>query len=179
MTSHKCPDCGKEFEQIYEVHANEFEPFIAISVIEGLNAYGPIQVHKDVVCHRLNWVHIRFADDGEERLIKITKFDAEALGEAHTYHTEHPKQCQHEGCHEDGIPCYYDWLSDTPDGWYCGEHTREEGFCWGCGLFHMGIEDFDFSPNGLCYECREMLKAEMGDDDYYDEDADFSFDDAY
>jgi hypothetical protein len=64
-------------------------------------------------------------------------------------------RCQHDGCRNEGIPCYLTGDDDgDPSYLYCEEHAFENGFCWGCGQFYAGIEDFDFG-NGLCEHCRE------------------------
>lgn len=66
--------------------------------------------------------------------------------------------CQVEGCKNDAIPCYLpdsDYGVDDPDALLCAEHCGDEGYCWGCGRFSAGAESFDFSPRGLCSECKD------------------------
>jgi len=95
--------------------------------------------------------------------------------------------CEHPGCEEtdDLTECYYpdNETSDKPDAWYCAEHAPEHGFCYICGWFHAGIESFDFPSwhgviPGLCYDCSESLRVELGeyDDDEWDELSECYFD---
>lgn len=66
----------------------------------------------------------------------------------------------------------YGWI-DVLDGYYCPEHAKEEGFCYGCGKFYMGFsEHFDFEIEGqkLCDECWENYQAEIQKIDKEDEE---------
>ena len=95
-------------------------------------------------------------------------------------------QCQHKDCIKTNvIPCYlpsyqgpYDYIQ--ADTWLCPEHCQVEGFCWGCGQFWAGIESFDFSPTGLCENCKEEDSAVMDEIDA-DSNADYewNYDDGF
>lgn len=172
--SAKCPHCFKPFDEVHVVHSNTKEPFLAVNVIEGLNAYGAIWVEKEILCRKGDYLHLRFTNDGEERLIHMVKFDPEYLAKQHEGHASNPLPCEHEGCTETGIPCYLNWIDEEPNGWYCPDHAHENGFCPGCGLFSAGIESFDFSQSGLCENCQDELESEMYEPDEYDE-----YDDEY
>lgn len=82
---------------------------------------------------------------------------------------EPPRKCQHEGCTEEGNPCYLDddLLADPQrvTEYLCCNHAPEHGYCWCCGRFFAGIESFDFG-NGLCEDCRvELLELEPDEED--------------
>jgi hypothetical protein len=60
------------------------------------------------------------------------------------------------------------WLN-TYD-YYCPEHCKKNGYCYGCGEFWAGSESFDFSRNGLCSNCRDdsdLVDYEEEEDDYW------------
>lgn len=58
----------------------------------------------------------------------------------------------------------------------CHKHMLKSGYCLWCGYFCAGSEDFDFSPMpGYCYDCRDEIRHEMGEDDYDDWDDDHGF----
>lgn len=82
--------------------------------------------------------------------------------------------CQEEGCRERAIQCTL--LCVGHDGkdeieWLCPEHAAKAGFCSGCGTFAAGTEGFDFGrPAGMCDNCREELRHDMGEDDSDEED---------
>lgn len=85
--------------------------------------------------------------------------------------------CQFPGCwNPHGIPC---WLpghyagEGEPDFYYCAKHCQVEGFCWACGTFWAGVEDFDFDPRGLCSNCRD--DPDYNDDLEYDEGMDLGY----
>lgn len=80
--------------------------------------------------------------------------------------------CQHDGCDDVGYACYLDedLLSDPAKAteFLCPRHAVESGYCYGCGRFFAGIEEFDFG-SGLCSDC----KVEFDDgepDEEYEED---------
>jgi hypothetical protein len=84
------------------------------------------------------------------------------------------RHCEHEGCRETNtVDCqlYYDGKWHKYE--YCHEHCEPEGFCPGCGHFWAGTEYFDFNlgRSGMCQDCTDTYKYELGeyDDDYYDE----------
>lgn len=35
---------------------------------------------------------------------------------------------------------------------FCYNHNY--GFCWGCGGFYGGVEDFEMSESRLCFNCK-------------------------
>lgn len=81
--------------------------------------------------------------------------------------------CQHDGCESDGTFCYlYDHDEErTIYEYYCSEHAQEHGYCYMCGNFWGGCEDFDFASSGMCSNCRgEYLEGTHEDiDEYYHE----------
>jgi hypothetical protein len=77
-------------------------------------------------------------------------------------------KCQHKGCEHEGQECR---LPDDaePTEWYCADHAQEAGYCYMCGGFFAGIENFEFGK-GLCEECDAQAKADSED---WDDDAYF------
>lgn len=76
-------------------------------------------------------------------------------------------QCEHEGCSSiNTVQCCLPGDLDKGDiiSWYCTAHCFEEGYCWSCGNFYSGCEDFDFHPSRLCSNCRSEL-AEPDDEE--------------
>jgi len=68
--------------------------------------------------------------------------------------------CEQNGCDEKAIECS---LNDDEDSkfYYCPEHCYQNGFCFGCGNFFSGMEDFDFeNPTHLCFNCRTEIEEE-------------------
>lgn len=176
--THKCPGCGKEFEEIKQVVSNSLEPYTAIvlaplDLMACLEAWGAIWQEKEVICQRENFVHFRFADNGEERLVEMLPYEPEKLRDAHEANAQKEVVCQHEGCEsKETSPYYMSPLDTEPHAYYCGEHAYEEGFCTGCEQFLMGFESFDFSPGrriGLCAGCYHGLQEEI-DDEWEDYD---------
>jgi hypothetical protein len=188
---YKCPGCGKEFDKIYTVPSNVYEPFLAVDAMKGIQAYGTIQALKTVICHVVDHVHFAFLKEaeeqpsdcppgqvwmvpGEERLVKIEKFNQELLASKHEHHATNPQVCHEEECDAPGIPCYYNWSDADPDDWYCHEHCYKNGFCPGCGLFNAGFESFDFAKDQLCESCHENWIAEFDEDEFdYEDEFDF------
>lgn len=185
----KCPQCRKEFEEVFTVPVNAMEPFTSVDPLKGIRAYGVYDAPKTILCHVGQYLHFAFMKEaevqpadvpagkvwmvvGEERLVKMEKLDQRALAEAKTYHVEHPQTCETEGCTNEGIPCYYEITNDVPDAWHCSEHAHDAGFCPSCGMFNAGFESFDFSESGLCESCDEMFRSELDDFDEYDADYD-------
>lgn len=183
----KCPGCKKEFDEVLTVPTNSMEPFTSVDVMKGFEAYGTFSAEKTILCHVGAYVHFAFlkvaeaqpADTppgmvymvpGEERLVKMERFDQQALADAHEQYLNNPQQCEHEACENLGIPCYHEWTNDVPDAWYCHEHAHDEGFCPGCGLFCAGIESFDFSATGYCESCQDEFDEDQLDDDDIDDD---------
>lgn len=83
---------------------------------------------------------------------------------------EAPHPCEFEHCDStSSMLCVVAGVeSDGGDAenWYCPEHARKLGYCWGCGQFWAGIEEFDFNPCGLCPNCKD----EFEDDDAISEE---------
>lgn len=50
---------------------------------------------------------------------------------------------------------------------YCHEHAWDNGFCWGCGGFWSGAENFDFSRSHLCSNCEFDADDDFIDDEDY------------
>lgn len=51
--------------------------------------------------------------------------------------------------------------------YYCAEHAKENGYCFGCGNFWAGNESFDFSSSIYCENCREEEYWEDEEEEYY------------
>lgn len=87
------------------------------------------------------------------------------------------RTCMHEGCTERehltalDNPFAEDGDPDNETGdVYCCEHVPES-YCYGCGYFCAGREDFDFAEErggikGLCWECTVEIRAECGEDEF-------------
>lgn len=90
--------------------------------------------------------------------------------------TEKPQLCQHEGCTSTDTNLFsYPTLEDQEPlrEWLCDDHAVESGFCFGCGFFAAGTEDYDFSPiKGLCGECVDQFREDAGE---YDDDDEGGF----
>lgn len=83
----------------------------------------------------------------------------------HTFH-----RCSHDGCWRKGRDCYLPDNEDgKPDDWACYDHAHTLGYCWSCGQFHGGIESFDFRRSGLCDNCDDQMRSDMGEFDESDE----------
>lgn len=182
---HKCPGCGKEFEEIVKVVTGSLEPYTAIALdpMAGLDAWGSIFQQKETICHHGNFVHFRFVDDGEERLVEMLPYEPEAIAAALQANEANEVVCEHEGCEsKETAPYYMTPLEREPHAYYCADHAYGEGFCTGCRQFLAGFESFDFSPGrsvGLCSDCYHELQSEMddgiGDYDDYEEYDDFEY----
>jgi hypothetical protein len=62
--------------------------------------------------------------------------------------------CEEPGCEEDAIICSLNDDEDTEEH-FCPDHCYKHGYCFGCGNFFSGCEDFDFNnPSHLCSNCR-------------------------
>lgn len=59
--------------------------------------------------------------------------------------------------------------TDTFD-YYCAEHCFKNGYCYGCGGFWAGSENFDFSRDHLCSNCKDDpdLVGYDEDESYYE-----------
>lgn len=89
-------------------------------------------------------------------------------------------QCEHEGCNStDTIQCHLvDWQNVGMDNmeardlyeWLCAKHATEGGYCWMCGEFWAGCEEFDFNLSHLCPNCKCEVDSDSGD---YDPECDF------
>lgn len=162
--THKCPLCGKEFDELYQIESNSQEPYTAVDAFKGLDTYGSILAQKETICHSGHMLHFRFLGTGEERLVKLDKYDPQAIAEAKSHWEQHPQTCEHEGCQNVGMPCYIRWSDTEPAEWCCDEHIYEAGYCRVCGLFNAGLESFDFGGDGLCASCREELRESVEDE---------------
>lgn len=85
------------------------------------------------------------------------------------------QKCEHEGCNRLGVacqPCGYGEEAEPEPEYFCSDHAFDHGYCYACGGFWAGVEDFEFSRNRLCSNCRDDL-----DDDPIDEDDYCEFED--
>ncbi len=81
------------------------------------------------------------------------------------------RKCQEYGCPYLGaVRCElydYDAKKELID-FYCPSHARENGFCWGCGQFWAGCEEFEFSPiPGCCPNCRDEFEEPEEEEEFY------------
>lgn len=79
--------------------------------------------------------------------------------------------CQERGCWAEGLPCR---LYDHTEGkdifyYYCAKHSSKNGFCWLCGECYGGMESFEFSSSGLCFNCKDSVLTDDYEDDYEDD----------
>ena len=88
------------------------------------------------------------------------------------------EETQHVACDEKdcgALPTIHCEFPDGTDGGnYCQAHCSEAGFCYGCGQFWAGVERFDFAVHyggiaGLCENCEEQVRSDMGENDDEDE----------
>ena len=78
-------------------------------------------------------------------------------------------RCFHKVCWKPGCACYLpDEQSTRPSEFYCPDHAHGEGYCYSCGLFWAGVNEFDFSPFGLCPNCEDEIRTEFDDYDEMD-----------
>lgn len=80
------------------------------------------------------------------------------------------KTCQEEGCSKEGFPCrlFDHEVQREFISYFCSEHAQQNGFCWYCGEFWGGVEEFEFEPTGCCPNCKDQFKADLGE---YDEES--------
>lgn len=83
--------------------------------------------------------------------------------------------CQHEGCTNQGIPCFLFCWNKIPDDYICPEHAAQYGYCVCCGQFWGGIESFEMRRSGLCDQCNDQAIADFNDH-ALDEDEDYNGD---
>jgi hypothetical protein len=169
--AYSCPVCERQFERLYMVHSASMEPFTADprDLMAALEAYSSYGNEKLVICQQGAWLHFSFADTGEERLVQMRKVDEAALEAQREAHAAEVRQCGHEGCDQRGEPYYHHALDVEVGEWRCGAHAYDAGFCQGCGAFCAGMESFDMSRSGLCYECEQELDAALSGVDQDDE----------
>lgn len=72
-----------------------------------------------------------------------------------------------EKCDAEATPCRHrDDEGKEAVEYLCHKHATEAGYCWGCGEFWAGTEDFDFNnPSGLCMNCKDELEQEPEDEE--------------
>ncbi len=91
------------------------------------------------------------------------------------------KTCRQDGCDEEGIECRLYAFGDDGEvaevfEYYCIDHCHNNGYCYMCGLFWSGFEEFDFPQYhkvivGMCPPCSEQTKYDAGElDELYEED---------
>ena len=75
--------------------------------------------------------------------------------------SEEKRICEEKGCKQEGFYCHLSYYDDVKEetvdqgNYYCAEHASLNGYCWGCGEFQAGCENFDSEPSGLCPNCRD------------------------
>lgn len=81
---------------------------------------------------------------------------------------EPKSKCEHEFCLRAGDAVTN--FDGDPDGHYCDDHAREQGFCPRCRHFSAGIGTFEV--NGFCDECLDEIRHENDpeDDDEWQEE---------
>jgi len=67
----KCPNCKKDVDDV--CYVDTAEPFTAYNPWEGLNAWGPADVPKQLVCCTGQWAHIKFMDNNDERMVRMLR----------------------------------------------------------------------------------------------------------
>jgi len=73
--------------------------------------------------------------------------------------------CEEPGCDEQAIECYLNDDADTVEH-FCPIHCYKNGYCYGCGNFFCGMEDFDFNnPSHLCFNCRTEVNSDIEDEE--------------
>jgi len=87
--------------------------------------------------------------------------------------------CDHKECLREDVELYILHPEDNNIELfhYCPDHAQENGFCWLCGEFWGGVEEFEFDPSGLCPNCAydaRMEKHEDMDEGEFDDCADIS-----
>ena len=87
-------------------------------------------------------------------------------------------QCQQKGCKSIEVTecIIYDPIENkTYKEYYCPDHCFEHGYCYICGGFFGGIEEFEFNNKSqLCNNCDDMLKTELGEYDEMDDEIDWN-----
>ncbi len=85
---------------------------------------------------------------------------------------EEKHQCCEPDCTDfDTTPCQ---IPDTEKiVYYCFNHAKPNGFCYGCGEFWGGVEAFEFAREwgnvwGYCPNCSEAF--DIGEDDENEDD---------
>jgi hypothetical protein len=74
--------------------------------------------------------------------------------------------CEEPGCNKEAFQCHLSYYSfDSKEdkeeiSWYCTEHATKNGYCWMCGEFWEGNEEFDFNSSKLCPNCKNEVDAE-------------------
>lgn len=64
-----CPLCKERITDFATCHADE--PFTAYDPFEGLLAWSAYTVPKELLCFDGTWVHFRFSETGDTRLVKL------------------------------------------------------------------------------------------------------------
>lgn len=85
--------------------------------------------------------------------------------------------CEEKDCLEEAVRCHLvDYSGAEPQDcyyYYCTAHAPTNGFCYICGEFRGGLEEFDFAEcygniKGLCPHCSDQVKA---NDEIYEDEA--------
>ena len=148
----KCPVCGLEIEDVWKTDFPDV--FIARDPLEGLHVWAVYDAPKQVLCKHDNVFHVYYPGNDTHRLVYIR-----CELEEPEIEIDHDAICQVEGCENKGIPCVLRWFNDeigryqTDVDYFCQDHCFEMGFCYKCGRFWAGVEDFEFSDTRMCPEC--------------------------
>lgn len=167
-----CPVCKKDVVEAFQVWSDK--PFTAKEALPGLAAWGGLDVPRTIICQNKQFVHFRFDRSGEEHLVEMVPNLPDRRETIREHYESLIRPCEHDGCANNGNPAWSLFGDPEPLGWYCDDHAYEHGVCPVCRYFLAGSESFDFSKNGMCADCFEMLQQEMGefDDEMEDEFAD-------
>jgi hypothetical protein len=151
----KCPVCGLEIEEVWKTDFSDV--FIAKDGLEGLTVWAAYGAPKRVSCQRDNVVHVYYPGNNTHKLVYIRC----ELPPEPEIEIDENAVCQVEGCENKAIPCFIRWFNEdagryqTDVDYFCQEHCFEHGYCYACGRFWGGVEDFDFSTTKMCPECEE------------------------
>ncbi|WP_254562169.1 hypothetical protein [Dyadobacter diqingensis] len=58
------------------------------------------------------------------------------------------------------------FIDDESQGEACIKCCEEEGYCFGCGQYSGGFDEYEFSDIGpYCEQCQEQIKDAFGDEE--------------
>jgi len=82
-------------------------------------------------------------------------------------------QCEYDGCPEEASAYTLHGVGEQGEDEthiFCIEHARDFGFCPGCGWFALGADDDFMVRHGLCSDCYDGVRADMGEFDDPDDE---------